>query len=60
MTGLRYFVDPLPGDRGQLVVDLLDEAGRVVQTWPVGSPAPRSSVETAAEEWNCATRGSTG
>jgi hypothetical protein len=42
--GLVYYADPLPGGRAQAMADVVHE-GRVVLSWPVGSPAPRESVE---------------
>ena len=44
MSGLHYFIDPLPGDRAQCVCDVLDRDGRVVLCLLVGSPAPHESV----------------
>jgi hypothetical protein len=49
--GIRYHVDALPHGRGQMVADLID-GGKLVQTWPVGSPAPFDTVQRAADEAN--------
>jgi hypothetical protein len=46
-----YFADPLPGDRAQMRADVIED-GRVVKTYPVGSPAPRKTVEAAARRDN--------
>lgn len=45
MKRLAFIIDPLPGDRGQLLVDVLDRDGRVVMTHKVGSPAPIHSIK---------------
>lgn len=49
--GLHYFVEALPGKRGQMHADLVTD-GKVEATWPVGSPAPLAVVEAACEEDN--------
>jgi hypothetical protein len=54
MDGLRYWVEmvgPVADKRGQMMADLI-ENGRVVQTWPVGSPAPIATVQAAADRDN--------
>ena len=51
-AGIRYFVDPLPGNRGQMRADLLNADGGVEVTYPVGSPAPIESVRAACEANN--------
>jgi hypothetical protein len=53
MSGLRYFIDPLPGDLAQCVCDVLD-GDRVVQSWLVGSPGPRESVRRWIEQQEAA------
>lgn len=41
---IRYFIDPLPGGRGQLMADLCNGDGTIIVTYPVGSPARRESI----------------
>jgi hypothetical protein len=54
MDGLRYWVEtvgPVADRRGQMMADLIED-GRVVQTYPVGSPAPIATVQAAADDNN--------
>jgi len=44
-----YFIEPLPGRRGQLHVDLVVD-GRCEASWPVGSPAPLATIEALYPE----------
>jgi hypothetical protein len=50
--GIRYFVEALPGGRGQMHADVLDADGNVAMTYPVGSPAPYATVQEAARRDN--------
>lgn len=45
--GIVYFTEPLPGGRAQMYADVLEADGTVHVTYPVGSPAPRETVEAA-------------
>jgi len=46
-----YWAEPLPGGRAQMMADLVVDS-RIVQTWPVGSPAPLETVDRAVAEYN--------
>ncbi len=47
---VRYFSEPLPGDRAQLYADLLGDDGKIEATYPVGSPAPRAPVAAMVDK----------
>jgi hypothetical protein len=47
--GLHYWIEPLPGERGQLHADLVAD-DRIETSYPVGSPAPRAVIERAYPE----------
>lgn len=53
--GVRYFLDPLPGDRAQMIADVVID-GAVVLTYPVGSPAQADVVAAAADRFNMTTK----
>jgi hypothetical protein len=49
--GIHYHVEKLPGDRGQLVADVV-AAGRRADRYRFGTPAPLDSVRAAAVQLN--------
>lgn len=49
--GVILYAEALPGNRAQLRADVI-LAGRVIDSYPVGSPAPAETVERAAAGWN--------
>ena len=49
--GIHYHVEKLPGDRGQLVADVV-AAGRRADRYRFGSPAPLDRVRAAAVQLN--------
>jgi len=48
---IRYWVETLPGNRGQLHADLIED-GEGCGTWMVGSPAPLATVQADARHRN--------
>lgn len=48
---IRYWVETLPGNRGQLHADLTED-GEGRGTWMVGSPAPLATVQADAARRN--------
>jgi hypothetical protein len=49
--GIRYHVEELPGDRGQLVADVV-AGGRRADSYRFGSAAPLDRVRAAAVKLN--------
>ena len=49
--GIHYHVEELPGDRGQLVADVV-AGGRRADRYRFGSPAPLGRVRAAAVQLN--------
>ena len=49
--GIHYHVEELPGDRGQLVADVVAR-GRRADRYRFGSPAPLDRVQAAALHLN--------
>ena len=49
--GIHYHVEELPGDRGQIVADVVAD-GRRARSYRFGSPAPLDRVRAAAAQLN--------
>jgi hypothetical protein len=49
--GIHYYVEELPGGRGQLVAEIV-AGGRRTRSYRFGSPAPLDRVRSAAVQLN--------